>query len=492
MRQIQAAGLKPDLGKAEAISVQTSNHLFQDEWKLCLSSIKEELPWQTFQTWFLPIAPVSLIEDTLLLRVPSRFFYEWIEGNYNLLLKKAVAKAFGLNTRVEFSIAPSENPQDAESRAEFESSLPAVEVPGEEIQESRETLAVPASTFDHRFNFSNYFCGGGSELAVRAAQFVAANPGQLEYNPLVLCGGTGSGKTHLVHSVGNSVSAENKNLRILLLNSENFLHDYVQALQTGKVNAYIARLCKMDMLLLEDVHFLANKSKSQEGLLFILSKLIRQGCQVVITSQQLPGRLTQFNQRLISFMQKGLIVDILGSDPASRELYIRHLLKKNGLYLDEKAIFFLADHLKQNMHELSAIMIRIIAQISLLGKNPTLVEIQHMVSRMCPEVAGEWGALPDNRHVGMDDIINATASYFKIPVDILQGVSRKKKVVKARQIAIYLCREITGDSLSSIGYHFSGLHHASVLYAHRKVEDGMAADPRLKTVVANIKSLLAS
>ena len=455
----------------------------KDQWEKCLTALKTALPSQTIQTWFLPIKPVSLIDETLILTLPSRFFQEWIESHYGELFKEAIAAAFGETVQVKFLIVSEQEEQQQIAAA----------APSPEEDAGGEQTAMPAPEacdFDHRFHFDNFFGGMENQFALKATQHVARQPGTTEYNPLLIQGDIGTGKTHLLHAFGNHLHEHRTETRQILLSGEGFLHEYVNALQSNRTNQFIAQMTAANVFYLDDIHFLANKTKSQEGLLFVISELLKRKAQIVITSQLAPNQLIQFNPKLIAFLQKGLVVNLASCDYNTREQIIRHHLEKNGLRLEEKIIFYLAEHLQNNVHQLHSVMVRLVAQMSLLGKSMTLEEVRYIISRICPQDGAGTPGVSPHQEIRIDSIVTATSNFFNIPVDILQGVSRKQKLINARQIAIYLCRELTSESLSAIGYHFSNLNHASVLYSYNKVKQNMTQNPRLKSTVDKIKSLL--
>ena len=323
--------------------------------------------------------------------------------------------------------------------------------------------------FDPRFTFERFFAGQENELAYKAAQAISEGSARLEYSPLVFHGDSGSGKTHLLQAIGHSALQRNPRTRIKLISSEQFLHDYVAAVQSNNMKKFLDTMLAVDYLLFEDVHFLAGKTKSQDELYFILSELMKKRVRIVLSFNQSPMQIPQLNKRIACLCQKGLIVDVHPAQTSTRDRLIRYQLGKENIHLEEKVIQYLAESLPGNLHHLSAIMVRIVAQISLLGRGLGLKEARFLVSQFADQKNDSEDQALYRQEVSIGDICRATAQYFEIPLDILQGISRKQRIVKARQVAIYLCRDLTVDSLSSIGYHFSNLHHASVLYACKKV-----------------------
>lgn len=484
MSQVQAVRLNMIHEEVEGVSTPSSaDASLKELWKRCLSLIEAELPPQTIQTWFAPITPISFAQKLLMLRLPSRFLLEWIEPNYGDLLRKAILDVFGVDTVVEFLIASAANdqPQPYPDEDEQKAAISLTEI--------RKKAVKLESDIDHYFTFANFFCSQESEFARKAALHVAKNLGKVKYNPLVIYGGIGSGKSHLLHALGNHIKDHHPDKRIALMTSEQFVHEYVYALQSNRITRFMTSMMSVEAFLLDDIQVLANKNKSQGSILFVISELVKKRIQVVITSDVSPNQLEKFNPRLISFLQTGLIVDLPSLDCTTREKMIRDYLEKNEVHLNDKIIYYLAENLGANAHHLQAILVRLVAQVSLTGKNLTLNDVRNITLPLCPQSTMDGGIVETRREIGIDDIINAASNFCGVPVDIITGVSRKQKVMRARQIAIYLCREHTSESLSSIGYHFSNLHHASVLYAYNKIGQELLRNAKLKSELQKIRAL---
>lgn len=459
------------------------------QWQQCITEIQKEVPHQTIQTWFHQITPVFYSENRLFLRVPSHFFSEWIDTHYGDILKKAVVQEFGDGTKVDYLIAmekeePVEQPAVVEPAAEIPPVLEAVKDP------SKPKVFHQCAELDPHFRFENFFISVENEFAYNAAQVVAKELTKTGYNPLILYGETGSGKSHLVNALGNLVQKERPELKIVFYTSERFLHEYVRAAQNRKIHEFSRSLISADVFILEDIQYLKGKEKSQEELLYILLELIKRQAQVVLTANAAPCQLQQFNKRLLALLQKGLFADVPAAGCQAREQIIRHFLSKNEVQLEEKIIQFLTENLNQNIHNLHSVMVRIVAQISLTKRALSLREVKFIVSQICPDCYEGDDISPLRKEIGIDEIVNAAATYFNVPCDIIQGVSRKQKISMARHVAIYLCRELTSESLNCIGYHFSNLHHATVLYSCKKIKNDIEKNPKIRTSVQKIKALL--
>lgn len=463
-------------------------------WQACLEFLQESLPSQTIQTWFLPIIPVSFVDNILFLKVQSKFIANWLDANYRMILQEAVGSVFGTEARVDFIIENSGKNDPVPS--DLSASVPVENSAASSAEKSSPAAGAlkPAETYlNPRFCLDNFFAGVENRFALKAVEHVGCHPGQSPFNPLVLHGDVGSGKTHLLHALGNFVSQKYHGKRHIYMTSEIFLHQYIIAVQSQKIQKFVGALRAMDIFLFDDLQFLAGKIKSQEMLLLILRELVKRGSQVAVAVNVPPNQLPQFNPQLVAFLQSGLIADVHHSDRLTREHIVRHHLAVNDIVLEEKIIQFLAEALGNNIHQLHAVMVRIVAQVSLMKKDLSFDEIRYIVSQVCPlnDPAEANSTVGIRRHVTIQEIVKATSQFYDIPVDVLQGVSRKQKITTARQVAIYLCRELTEESLNSIGFHFSNLHHASVIYAHNKIRQKLKTTPRLRSAVEKIRALFA-
>jgi len=460
-----------------------SNQSFcKDKWKECLDFIEKDIPWQTFKTWFIPLIPVSFVDETLILRVPSRFVFEWLESHFSRILNNSIKKVFGENARVEYLIAPSV--RDKHDKADSEIS------PGENDSDKAEPeKSVPALT-DSRLNplfaFNNFFVYRKNSMVKKAAEYVASHLDSSRYNPLFYYGDTGTGKTHLLNAIGNNVSNQYPGKKVTYLNGGQFLHEYVYALQKGSINDFKEMLMNSDVFLLDDVHYLSNKMKSQENLVYVISQLLGKNKRVAITSKVPPNRLMKFNERLISTFQNGLIVDLMIPEHNTRKKIIQHHLNKNGVQLSEDLVEYLSEKFDSNMHNLNAALVRISAQVSLLGSSIDLDECRSITSHLRSELQISFGKIADLSKITVDKVIRNVGEFFEVPPDLISGNSRLARIVLARQIAMYISRKYTGESFTSIGYHFGDRSHATVLYACNKIQKKLKDNPELQDAVEGI------
>ncbi len=475
------------MGNELARSLQTpasQPETVQGKWQQCLTLMKEKVTHQAFQTWLEPIIPVNFVDNQLILRVPSQFFYEWIESNFYEILHTAVKKVFGLHAKIDYLIA---------SRPDSEPETMNLETPEKsETPEKTETPAIISDeiNLDNRYSFTNFFVGNDNELALRAAQEVARHPGKTDFNPLFVYGDTGCGKTHLLNALGKAVLEKTKRKKVRYYSSEVFVNEYIYALQTKNIDKFNRQFLRNDVILFDDVHFLSGKNKSQEGLYFLLSEMERRRKQIVISSSIPPSQLKGFKKRLISFFKRGLIVDLIPPSYQTRIRWMEDYCQRNNLNLLPEVKELLARTLTEGLHQMRAVMVRIAAQSSLLGEPVSLQATRRILEQIDTSWVEKNGHFPFQKSIKIEDIIRTVAEYLNIPQDLIVGFSRQREVSYARQIAIYLCKELTHLPFQSIGYYFSDRHYTAILYNYRKIAEQIHHNSMLAGMISEIKSRL--
>jgi chromosomal replication initiator protein len=472
----------PDLFEAEENDNPSDQNSVKKKWKQCLDLIEKEIPWQTYQTWFVPINPITYVDDTLTLRVSSRFVSEWLESHFSKILRKIVKSIFGENSQIEYLITPS--PQDKPE--------PINSIPSNENKSNHEKKKEPSIQFkiephlNPHNTLNRFIIYRKNKMCKKAAEYVSTYLDNNIYNPLFVNGEVGTGKSHILNAIGNNVSKQYSDRKIVLLSGEQFLHEYVCAIQKRKVTDFKAELTNADVFLLDDVHYFSGKVNSQESLSYILSQLYKKNKRIIITSNSPPNRLSQFDQRLISIFQNGLILDLVVPEQNAREKIIQQYLTENDIKLSDEIVEYLSEKLSFNLHHLNSVLVHIAAQVSLLGNSLNLEECRRIVNHLTPESHAVNGKLPPNFKINIEKIIRNVADYFEIPPDVITGSSRYSKIVLARQIAMYVSRKYTGESLSNIGYHFGDRNHTSVLYAFNKMKKELKKKPELKDILEKI------
>ncbi len=453
-------------------------------WNLCLEIVRGRVNSQSFKTWFEPIAPVKLEGSDFYLQVPSQFFSEWLEEHYFSLIKEALAQVTGRDIVIHYLVK-------AEDREEFplveetpdRTGVPADQPPARaEIQAAARPAGPPIEpALNRRYTFGNYIKGESNQFASAAALAVANNPGGTSFNPLVIYGGVGLGKTHLVHAIGNQLLAADPSKRVLYTSSEKFTVDFVESIQRDHVSEFSNYYRSVDLLIVDDIQFFTGKEKTQDIFFHTFNTLHQLGKQIVLSSDKPPKELKGLNERLVSRFQWGLTADI---QPPDLETRIAILLKKSsddGVELSHDVVEFIAANITSNIRELEGCLISLLARASLENKKIDLDLARSVVRSIVGEV---------KTHITIDEIQRTVSEHLSIPQDLLRAKTRKQEIVTARQIAMYLSKELTNSSLKTIGLHFGGRDHSTVIHAYQTTEDTMKEDPMVRTLVQQLKSKL--
>lgn len=457
-----------------------------DCWTRCLDIIRGRVNSQSYKTWFEPIQPVKLESSRFYLQVPSQFFSEWLDEHYVPLMKEVFAQATG--REIDFHcLIRAEERDDSPAVIEtidspssiFERTSVRTEPQGPGAPGPQSPLITPA--LNRRYTFENYIKGESNQFACAAALAVANNPGGTSFNPLVIYGGVGLGKTHLVHAIGNHLLRSHPGRRVLYTSSEKFTVDFVESIQRDTVGNFSNLYRSVDLLIVDDIQFFSGKEKTQDIFFHTFNTLHQQGKQVVLSSDKPPKELKGLNERLVSRFQWGLTADI---QPPDLETRIAILLKKSsddGVELPREVVEFIAANVTSNIRELEGCLISMLARASLENKKIDLDLARNVVRSIVGEV---------KTHITIDEIQRTVCDHLSLPPDLLRAKTRKQEVVTARQIAMYLSKELTNSSLKTIGLHFGGRDHSTVIHAYQTVEDLMKEDPKTKSLVALLKSRL--
>ena len=445
----------------------------QRTWDACLGLIRPQITSLSFKTWFQPIVPLRLESDNLTIQVPSQFFYDWLEEHYRALITRTIESVLGVSGRLFYSVASEEQVPDTtltvpvpalplgERSAATPSFAPYVTYRAEYTQPIQSNL-------NPRYTFENFIKGDSNQLARAAALAVANNPGGTSFNPLVIYGGTGLGKTHLMHALGNHAIALGKARRVCYVSSEKFTVEFVEAIQSDRVNEFSQFYRAMDLLIVDDIQFFSGKEKTQDNFFHTFNALYQLGRQIVLSSDVPPKELKGLDDRLISRFQCGLTADVQAPDLETRIAILQKKAEENALELPQDVIDLIAANVTTNIRELEGCLISLLARASLENREVT-TELAKDVLRM---------VVQDMRSpIGIEQIQKVVADFLDIPPDLMRAKTRKQEVVNARQIAMYLSKDLTNSSLKTIGLHFGGRDHSTVIHACQTVEDHLKNDP---------------
>ena len=438
-------------------------------WKKTKSVLKDQLPAHAFETWFEPIKPLEVNGPQLVLQVPNQFFSEWVDMHYR---KHILSTLEGLG----------DGPKEIKYVISTEETVP--------LEKTMDNIAIkstPKKTLppylSTGYSFSTFIEGPNNQFAKAAAQAVAKSPGEQSFNPLVIYGGVGLGKTHLLHAIGNEIIITAPKLRIVIASSEKFTLDFISSIQKNRTAEFSKSYRNADVLLIDDIQFFQKKEQTQEQFFHTFNELYQLGRQIVMTADRYPGEMSGLQDRLLSRFQSGLSVDVQPPNYETRVAILMAKAEQNSLELPYNVIEFIATHIKNNVRDLESIIIRLLAHASL-----SQVDIDFpLVKKVLKERLGDTVSAD----ISAEDIINRVADLTNVRADDIVGPSRRKEIAEARQLSVYLCRELLGLSLATIGMHFGGRDHTTALYACKKVKTTLKTDKRFNRIVGTVKDDLS-
>jgi chromosomal replication initiator protein len=433
-------------------------------WQACVEDFQHELSQHQFSTWIKPLR-FEQEGDSFVLVAPNRFVLQWVKERQLSKIELAAEKFFARPVMIELAMEEAED-EHAAPATETESSATR-DAEAQPESGTRNSAPIPAThRLNPHFTFTTFVGGKANQLARAAAEQVSQNPGQA-YNPLFVYGATGLGKTHLVQAIGNQMLERNPKANIRYIHAEQFVTDVVRAYQHKAFDTFKRSYHTLDLLLIDDIQFFGNKSRTQEEFFYAFNALIEGGKQVVITSDRFPKEISGIEDRLISRFGWGLTVSV---EPPELEMRVAILMKKaesEGTPINEEVAFFIAKHIRSNVRELEGGLKRVLAY--------------SRFNNMPVSIGAAKEALKDllavlNRQISIDNIQKTVADYYKIKVAEMYSKKRVRSLARPRQIAMALAKELTPMSLPEIGEAFGGRDHTTVLHACRKVHELVEAD----------------
>lgn len=483
-------------------------------WHNCLNIIKGRVGQQSFNTWFAPIKPLSFRNKVLTIQVPSQFFYEWLEEHYVYLLREAIDHEIGKEGRLEYSVivdrgnkknSPlSMNLPTAQSKngnqyrvnpnqaaKPVEPSSPQGFQQGQSNSQAatgtdagKKNNKVAANSYDenykspfafHNYNidrqeaylniqytFDSYIEGDCNRLARSAGYAVSSKPGATSFNPLMIYGGVGLGKTHLVHAIGNEIKRNLPNAFILYVSSEKFTNQFIEALKTNNIQKFSNFYLQVDVLILDDVQFLSGKEKTQEIFFHVFNHLHQSGKQIIMTSDNPPSDLKGLEERLLSRFKWGLTADVQPPDFETRMAIIERKAQSEGINIPKEVVEYIAYNVDTNIRELEGVLISLVAHTSLDRREMDLELARQILKNIVYD---------SEQELSIDFIQKTVSEYYNIPVSNIKSKTRRKEVVLARQVAMYFSKVYTKHSLKAIGYHFGGRDHSTVIHGVQNIID---------------------
>ncbi len=504
----------------------------EEAWNRCLDIIRDNISQQSFKTWFEPLHAVSLTAGDdgsrkLTIQLPSRFYYEWLEEHYYSLLRKTVGKVLGPDSRLFYDIVierddvqrghegasmhlparPADRgrrdgaPEDENGpspsggtgtppnggRPDFQNRetqsrsgshySPSLESPSSPFVVEGAHRPKVDSQINSSYTFERFIEGDCNRLARSASWAIAQQPGATSFNPFLIYGGVGLGKTHLIQAIGNYVKHERKQT-VLYVSSERFTSEFVQSIQHNRVNEFSIFYRNIDLLIIDDVQFFGGKEKTQEEFFHIFNALHQGGKQIILSSDRPPREIEGIEERLLSRFQWGLSADLQQPELETRIAILNRKAEDDGIDLPHDVIEFIAHNVKRNIRELEGALIRLLAHATLHDREIDLPMAKDVLRDL----------IKDTRiNLTIEEIQRVTCEYFNISEDLVRAKTRKREVVQARQVAMYFSKQLTQHSLKTIGLHFGGRDHSTVIHSCQSVENQMETEPQFAEMLDEIR-----
>ena len=431
-------------------------------WEKVLAQLRGEVSEQVFETWLRPLRFVAREGSILFVATPHKFFKEWIEENHLARIGEIARKELAEEVTVEIMVG-----------VEEEDPFSATSAPSRRLQLPEETVTRTRAVFgplNSRYTFDRFVIGTGNQFAHAASVAVANEPGN-SYNPLFIYGGVGLGKTHLLHAIGNEALEKSPRLKVCYIPAEKFTNDLIASLRSGKMSDFKERYRNVDLLLMDDVQFIAGKRSTQEEFFHTFNELYSSRRQVVVSSDKFPKEIPDLEERIQSRFEWGLVADIQAPDIETRVAILNRKAEAENILLPEDVALYLATMVKSNIRELEGCLIRIGAHASLTRREINL----DLAKTILAPVLGNGG-----RQISPDQIQKTVADHYGVKISELRSDRKHKAIAMPRQVAMFLIREMTRCSFPDIGHQFGGRDHTTVMYAVKKIEKKLADDVSLR------------
>lgn len=438
-------------------------------WQATIDKLEQEVSPQNFSTWLKPLHFINIIEDQVNIEVPNRFIKDWLIDNYVKKIEKIMSEIGTVNYRINIKI---------NSKIEKKNKLVNIET-----NEEKKTIPIKIikkqdqfSNINNNYTFNSFVSGPSNQFAHAAAMAVANNPATT-YNPLFIYGGVGLGKTHIVHAIGNEIIKNNDNLKICYYSSEKFTNELINSLRHAKMDEFRNKFRSIDVLLIDDIQFIAGKKSTQEEFFHTFNALYESHKQIVVTSDKFPKEIPDLEERLRSRFEWGLIADIQAPDIETKQAILKMKADQNNIKLPEDVAFFLANSVISNVRELEGYLIRIGAFASLTSTSINLEMSKNILKDILIE---------QTKEITIENIQKTVATHYQVKTSDLKSPKRLKTLVLPRQIAMYISRKLTSASYPEIGNKFGGKDHSTIIHAIKKIDKIMEEDLQLRTTVEKL------
>ena len=446
-------------------------------WNECLKLIKPNVSPMTFNTWFTPIKPLEINEATIKIQLPNAYFWEWIDQRYNALLNNSIKEILGQDAAIEYIIM--DDWKEEPSVIELHPRVPLnVPIPKPEVKPVAQKLDYETN-LNQKYTFDNFIKGSGNELAVAAGMAIGNNPGGTSFNPFFVYGGVGLGKTHLVQAIGNIIYVNDPAKRVIYLSADRFSQLFVDAIQSNSAAEFQRFYRSMDVLILDDIQFLIGREKTQDLFFHTFNSLHQAGKQIILTSDKPPKDLKGMDSRLISRFHWGLTADVQPPDYETRLAILNKKAEEFGLSAPPDIYEYIATHVTSNIRELEGCLLRLLANVSLSAREIDL----ELAKKSVQEISTSRKIT-----ISVDLITKIVCEEMNIDENKVRDKTRKQEIVIARQLAMYLAKELTRISLKNVGLYFGGRDHSTVIHACTSIQNLIDTDANFAEIAKSIKN----
>lgn len=440
-------------------------------WRKCLSEIESGISKANFSTWFKNTSIIKEEGGVVYVAVPNEFVRDWLKNKYHKLITKTIADTYENMRAVEYLITKTEAPKQ-----ELPITVKKEENPAKQELPLRDLYINPEDRLNPRYQFSSFIVGGFNELAYAASQAIIENPGT-KYNPFFIYGSTGLGKTHLIQAVGNSIKEKYPSKKVHYLTLEKFATDFINSLQSNKANSFKEKYRKYDLLIIDDIQFIGKMEKIQEELFHTFNTFYENNKQIIFSSDKHPNYIPELADRLKSRFAAGMIVDIVEPEYESRLAILKIKLREQGIEIEQDILEYIAENIHGNIRELEGSLNTIVCHYRLKNKPLSILDVKTLLkNNMRPK-----------KNVSIKDVVNTVSDYYNLEDDSIYEKTRRKEIVRARQVVMYLLREDFNVSYPLIGQKLGGKDHTTVIHSYLKVKNDIKEDPQLLQEIENIR-----
>lgn len=435
--------------------------------------LSRELSEQSFKTWFYPVDIINVKDDSICLGVPDDYFGQWLKTHYQEILASAVDEVLGRRLDITYQVnAP---------KAVVKNEAPTTSRGLDNLSTNNPQMANrPTPSLNSQYVFDNFVVGPGNRFAYAAAQAVCEAPAK-QYNPLFIYGSVGLGKTHLMQSLAQDTLRRHPDFKVLYISSEKFTNQLISAIQTRTTSQFRNKYRNLDLLLIDDIHFIAEKESTQEEFFHTFNTLYDAHKQIVVSSDRPPKEIPGLEERLVSRFGWGLVTDIQAPDFETRVAILKKKMERETVVVPDDVLYFIANKIKSNIRELEGALIRVVAYSSLTRQELSLKVAQDVLRDSLKE---------EEQRISIDKIQKIVSDYFGLKISDLRAKTRTRSVAHPRQIAMYLVRNMTPHSLPEIGEYFGGRDHTTVLHACQKMKKDIDSNPKLGRTINELEEML--